>query len=121
MNDHVDSKTASGHGSSHATIVIEGHIGEMNDERVIVFPSLDRRYSIEIQRKDVLDFETSRTNGACRFVISGAASVLERITVTTTTRRARNACDISWGEGAATADGEDLGGWTHEADWSRPD
>ncbi|MEX2473315.1 MAG: hypothetical protein WEA34_14090 [Gemmatimonadota bacterium] len=121
MNDHVDSKTESGHRAAHATIVIDGYIGEMNDERVVVFPCLDRRYSVEIQRGDVLDFEPGRPNGACRFVVSGAASVLERITVTTTTRRARNACDISWEEGAATADGEDLGDWTHETYWSRPD
>lgn len=121
MNDHVDAKTDSGHGAAQATIVIEGYIGEMSDERVVVFPCLDRRYSIEIQKRDVLDFEPGRPNGACRFVVSGAASVLERITVLTTTRRARNACDISWRGGAATADGEDLGDWTRETDWSRPD
>lgn len=43
------------------------------------------------------------------------------VTVLTTTRRARNACDISWMDGAATADGEYLGDWTQETDWSRPD
>lgn len=121
MNDHVDSKTAPGHGPGHDSIVFEGYIGEMSDERVVVFPCLDRRYSIEIRRGDILDFEAGRANGACRFVVSGSASVLERITVVTTTRRARNACEIAWREGAATADGEDLGGWTQETDWSRPD
>lgn len=121
MNDHVDGKTDSGHGAGHATIVIEGYIGEMSDERVVVFPCLDRRYSVEIQRRDVLDFEAGRANGACRFVVSGAASVLERTTVVTTTRRIRNACDISCEEDTTIVDGEDLGDWTRGADWSRPD
>jgi hypothetical protein len=123
MNDHVDSKSASGHEreSGHPPIVFEGYIGEMSDERVVVFPSLDGHYSIEIQRRDVLDFEAGRTNGTCRFVVSGASSVFERITVLTTTRRARTARDISWRDGAATAPKEDLGDWSRGTDWSRPD
>lgn len=119
MNDHVDSHTASGTATRRSTIAFEGYIGEMNDERVVVFPCLEGHYSIEIQRGDVLEFEAGRTNGACRFVVSGSASILERITVMTTTRRARNARDISWRDGAT--DGDVLGGWAPETDWSRPD
>jgi hypothetical protein len=121
MNQPVHPDSGTGPELHTPTIVFEGYIGEMNDEKVVIFPRLDRRYSIEIRRKDVLDFEAGLTNGACRFVVSADAPVQERITVLTTARRARAAADISLRAALVEADESEFHEWVHEADWERPD
>ncbi|MEX2467302.1 MAG: hypothetical protein WD995_10350 [Gemmatimonadota bacterium] len=93
-----------------STTVFEGYIGEVTAESVIVFPRLDRRYSIELRRADVLDFEPGLPTGACRFVVPTSAPVQERVMIRTTARRpslaAQVAFDVSY---------DDLEGWIHEA------
>ena len=121
MNQHIDSAGDTHPGTHQSTIVFEGYIGEMSDEKVIIFPRLDRRYSIEIRRKDVLDFEAGLASGACRFVVSSHAPVQERITVLTTARRARTAADVSGPSAPLESGATDVHGWMDEADWVRPD
>ena len=121
MNQNID-RPADIHRDRHAsTIVFEGYIGEMNDEKVVIFPWLDRRYSIELRRKDVLDFEAGLASGACRFVVSSHAPVQERLTVLTTARRARTAGDVSGLSMPPETGGADLHDWMDEGDWDRPD
>jgi hypothetical protein len=93
-----------------ATTVFEGYIGQVTDESVIVFPRLDRRYSIELRREDVLQFEPGLPAGACRFVVPTTAPVEERITIRTTARRPGVAAQI-----APNLDDTDLDGWIKEA------
>jgi hypothetical protein len=95
-------------GARAPTVVLEGYIGEMNDEKIIIFPHLDRRYSIELRRHDVLDFEAGLASGACRFLVSSRAPVQERVTFLTTNRCARTAADVS---GRCTA--PESGGASH--------
>ena len=121
MNQPVDSSSGAGGETHPQTIVFEGYIGEMNEEKVIIFPRLERRYSIEIRRRDVLDFEAGLASGACRFVVSAHAPVQERITVLTTARRARAAADISLRAALVEADETEFREWIREADWERPD
>ena len=121
MNQPVDPGYGSRRSTHPHTIVFEGYIGEMTDEKVVIFPRLDRRYSIELRRRDVLDFEAGLSSGACRFVVSAHAPVQERITVLTTARRARAAADISLRAALVEAEESELRDWMHEADWERPD
>ncbi len=121
MSQHVD-PFGDVHADTHAsTIVFEGYIGEMNDTKVVIFPRLDRRYSIELRRQDVLDFEAGLASGACRFVVPADAPVQERVTVLTTARRARTAGDVSCRSMPPEAAAADLRAWMDEADWERPD
>jgi hypothetical protein len=96
--------------AASATTVFQGYIGQVTDESVIVFPRLDRRYSIELRRQDVLDFEPGLPAGACRFVVPTTAPVEECITIRTTARRPGVAAQI-----AANVDDTDLDGWIKEA------
>ncbi len=120
MSQHIDSASDTRPANHTPTTVFEGYIGEMNDEKVIIFPHLDRRYCIELRRRDVLDFEAGLGSGACKFVVSSDAPVQERITVMTTTRRNRTAADVSGSTDPMETEISAPRRWLAEADWQRP-
>jgi len=78
-----------------STTVLQGYLGEVTDQRVTIFPTLDARYSIEVRKRDVLSFETEDGSGLCRIVLPGSAMVRECVQVARTARRAVVASDLS--------------------------
>lgn len=77
------------------TTVLRGYLGEVTEQRVTIFPSLDARYSIEVSRRDVLSFDTEDGSGRCRIVLPESATVRECVQVLRTARRAALASDLS--------------------------
>lgn len=83
-----------------STMVLQGHIGGLDEDMVVIVPQLHDPYAIEVRRKDVLDFQAGCPSGRCRFVVRASAPIHERWTAMT--RRSGVAAGVT-GAGRAPA------------------
>jgi hypothetical protein len=86
--------------SGEATLVLQGHIGGLDEDMVVIVPQLHDPYAIEVRRRDVLDFQAGCPSGRCRFVVRASAPIHERWTAMT--RRSGVAAGVT-GAGRAPA------------------